>query len=316
VRSKKQSTGTALALGITALGLSAAFAILRTRAARRANPPVGRFVKVDGVRLHYLDVGSGEPLVLLHGNGGLIQDFLSSDLVRLAAQTYRVIVFDRPGYGWSDRPRRGIWTAARQAELLQASTRKLGIERVHLLGHSWGTLVAAEWALRHPERVRSLTLASGYYFPSPRLDVMLGSVPAIPVIGDLIRFTILPLTGRLFWPLIMRKLFGPARMPPHFRTFPRAFALSPLSLRASAEESALMIAAAAALESRYDALRLPVSIVAGAQDRLVSTRRQSTRLHRVIKGSELGIFPGVGHMVHHIEPHGVMRAIQNAAERS
>jgi pimeloyl-ACP methyl ester carboxylesterase len=77
---------------------------------------VGKFVDVDAVRLHYVEQGRGEPLVLLHGNGSMIQDFTSSGLIETASEKHRVIAFHRPGYGHSgDRaaqsgqptPRRG-----------------------------------------------------------------------------------------------------------------------------------------------------------------------------------------------------------------
>src|SRR5689334_6995540 len=70
----------------------------------RRNPPIGRFITVDGVRLHYVERGTGTPLVLLHGNGSMIEDFQSSGLIDLAAKKYRVIAIDRPGFGHSDRP--------------------------------------------------------------------------------------------------------------------------------------------------------------------------------------------------------------------
>jgi pimeloyl-ACP methyl ester carboxylesterase len=74
------------------------------------NPAVGRFLDVNGVRLHYVERGSGEPLVPLHGNGSMIEDFESSGLIDLASKNHRVIVFDRPGFGHSDRPRNVVWT--------------------------------------------------------------------------------------------------------------------------------------------------------------------------------------------------------------
>jgi pimeloyl-ACP methyl ester carboxylesterase len=67
---------------------------------------------VQGVRLHYLERGTGTPLVLLHGNGSMIEDFQSSGLVHLAAKKYRVIVFDRPGFGHSERPRHNLDTGS------------------------------------------------------------------------------------------------------------------------------------------------------------------------------------------------------------
>src|SRR6476620_1968205 len=95
--------------------------------AQRENPPQGRFIDIDGVRLHYVERGSGRPLVLLHGNGSMIQDFESSGLVDLAAKKYRVIAFDRPGFGHSNRPRGTVWTPQAQADLLNAALIKMGV---------------------------------------------------------------------------------------------------------------------------------------------------------------------------------------------
>ena len=73
------------------------------REAERRNGPRGQFLAVNGVRLHYVERGTGTPLVLLHGNGSMIDDFLCSGLIDLATEKYRVIAFDRPGFGYSKR---------------------------------------------------------------------------------------------------------------------------------------------------------------------------------------------------------------------
>src|ERR1700744_6340220 len=101
---------TATAATIGALALSALVNRHLAQKAVRDNPPQGQFLEINGVRLHYIERGAGEPLVLLHGNGSMIQDFESSGLIDLAADNYRVIIFDRPGFGHSDRPRNGLWT--------------------------------------------------------------------------------------------------------------------------------------------------------------------------------------------------------------
>lgn len=140
----------------------------------------------------------------------MIQDFETSGLIDLAAKSYRVIVFDRPGFGHSDRPRSAIWTADAQAELICRAMGKLSVERAVVVGHSWGASVAMALALNHREAVRGLVLASGYSYPSVRSDVVLTSGPAVPVIGDVLRYTLSPLLGRAVWPLILRKIFGPS----------------------------------------------------------------------------------------------------------
>ena len=295
------------------LGAAALWVRYRSRKAEQENPPKGRFLKVDGVRLHYVEYGQGEPLVLLHGNGSMIQDFTTSGLIGLAAKHYRVIVFDRPGYGYSDRPRSTIWTPAAQAALFRAALWQLEVSRAIVLGHSWGNSVALALALDYPEFVSALVLVSGYYYPTVRADVALLAGPAVPVIGDLMRYTITPLLGRLAWPLITRKLFGPAEITPGFASFPVDMALRPGPLRASAAEAALTIPDAAVMKEHYHELQMPVVIVAGAKDKLVTTERQSVRLHQEVAQSTLRTLRGAGHMIHHTAPGYVLAAIHEAA---
>ncbi|MEX6506242.1 alpha/beta fold hydrolase [Jiella sp. M17.18] len=301
--------GATLAVGIGATAVSA-------ERARRHHPPTGRFLDVDGVSLHFVERGSGPPVVLLHGNGSMIADFVSSGLVDKLAASRRVIVFDRPGYGHSSRPRGRAFTPVAQADLFAEAVRRLGAEPAHVLGHSWGALVAAEWGLRHPETVSGLTLVAGFFFPVPRADVLFASAPAAPVLGSLARRTVLPPLGRLTWGALLGRIFGPNPVPEHWREgFPREMALTPRALRASAEETAAMIPAARRAQDRYGTLRPPLTIVAGKADRMVATSQQSERLHEAVAGSRLVLLPGVGHMVHHVDPDAVAEAVDAARPR-
>jgi pimeloyl-ACP methyl ester carboxylesterase len=300
----------------TVVALAASAVLNRDLAAKaeRNNPARGHFVDVDGVRLHYVERGSGEPLVLLHGNGSMIQDFESSGLLDMAAAKYRVIAFDRPGYGHTTRPRDRVWSAEAQADLINEALRELGASPAVVLGHSWGASVAIALALRHPASVRALVPASGYYFPTPRVDAVAASGPAIPILGDILRYTVAPLLGRALWPALMRKIFGPAKVPAKFTNgFPKELALRPSQLRASAAESALMVPEAWAASEDYAALQMPVVIVAGARDRLIDPAKQSARLHEAIGHSSFHAIPGAGHMIHQTATRAVMAAIDEAA---
>jgi len=278
------------------------------------HPYATAFVEIDGVRLHYVERGSGEPLVLLHGNGSMIQDFESSGLLDMAAAKYRVIAFDRPGYGHTTRPRDRVWSAEAQADLIEEALRELGASPAVVLGHSWGASVAMALALRHPASVKALVPTSGYYYPTPRVDAVAASGPAIPILGDILRYTVAPLLGRVLWPALMRKIFGPAKEPAKFTNgFPKELALRPSQLRASAAESALMVPDAWAASDSYGALQMPVVIVAGARDRLIDTAKQSARLHKVIGHSSFHAVAGAGHMVHQTATRAVMAAIDEAA---
>lgn len=319
VSSKTGSTGmhSAAAGGtvLAGIGLAAAFLFVRsrTRQAERDNPPQGKFVEVDGVRLHYLERGAGPTLVLLHGNGVYSKDFETSGLLQQAAQHYRVIAFDRPGFGYSERPRSTVWTPEKQAALLHQALARIGVESAIVAGHSWGTMVALAMGLQQPNVVRGLVLLSGYYYPSMRLDVAALSPPAIPLIGDVLRYTVSPLLTRLMWPAIAKRSFAPMPVSARFNAFPMWMALRPRQLRASAAESALMVPSALSLSKRYAELKVPAIIVAGTRDKIVDAGHHSERLSERLPDSQLQLEPGVGHMTHYAHPEKVMAAIDEIA---
>lgn len=294
-----------------AAALATAAVVVRSQARRaeQQHPPQGNFLEVDGVRLHYLDRGQGAVVVLLHGNGTMALDFDLAGVVDSLAQKYRVLVFDRPGFGYSTRPTDRRWTPEAQAALLEHALQRLGVSQATVLGHSWGTLVALALALDYPARVTRLVLVSGYYFPTPRLDALLAAPPALPVVGTLLRNTVSPLMGWLMWPALMRRMFGPPKMPSSFAAFPRSLALRPSQLKAAAAESAGMLIAATRLQRRYSELTVPVSILAGDRDRIVDSHYQSQQLHRLLKTSSFTLVPGQGHMLQHLAPETVLAAV-------
>jgi pimeloyl-ACP methyl ester carboxylesterase len=161
--------------------------------------------------------------------------------------------------------------------------------------------------------VRSLVLASGYYYPNVRADVVVLSPPAVPLFGDILRHTLSPLLSRLMWPLLLRKMFGPRPVPKKFEAFPEEMAVRPSQIRAAAAESALMIPSAHNLRKHYAALTMPVAIVAGADDRVVESE-QSAKLHRELPHSTLRRVAGNGHMVHQTATAEIMSAIDRVAE--
>jgi pimeloyl-ACP methyl ester carboxylesterase len=190
----------------------------------------------------------------------------------------------------------------------------LGVSHAIFLGHSWGASVAVALALKYPTLVQGLVLASGYYYPTLRPDVVVLSAPAVPLVGDVLGHTLSPIVSRLMWPLLMAKIFGPRSVPKKFEGFPKEMALRPSQIRASAAESALMIPDAFHYRHEYANLKMPVVIVAGDEDRLVDIDAQSTRLHRDLPQSRFHRVPGTGHMIHQTATGVVMSAINEVAE--
>lgn len=290
------------------------------RFVERRNPPLGRFITVDGVRLHYLESGppNAQPVVLFHGNGAMIQDLAGSGLIPLLAQRYRVIAFDRPGFGYSTRPRLRLMTPDAQAVLFQATLDRLGVRNPIMFGHSWGTLVALALAYRlllAGQPAKGLVLAAGYYFPTWRLDVWLMAVPAIPLLGDLLRYTIMPVLGWMLAGKTIAQLFAPAPVPAAFKTkFPMGMALRPTALRATAEESLLMVPGAARLQRRYPTLGCPIVIYNAAFDSMVEAE-QAPRLKEVMTASVLHTVSNMGHMLHYAVPEKIAEAVDTINAR-
>lgn len=308
--------GSLIGVAGVALAGAAVIAYRHAKEAERRYPPLGQFVMAGGPRLHYIERGKGQPVVFLHGNGAMVEDMLISGAIDQTARRYRAVAFDRPGFGHSTRPPGRNWTAAAQASILPEAFRLLGIQRPIVVGHSWGTLVALALALDHARHVAGLVLASGYYYPTPRKDVALFSVPAIPVVGDLIRHTVAPLIGEAMAPGLIERMFSPQGVSPRFaEQFPVALTVRPSQIRAFSEDSAHMISAAEMLSSRYRSLFPPTAILAGDADEIVSYR-QAQKLHGEVAGSRLEILRGGSHMIHHIAPERIVHAIDAVAAES
>ena len=308
---------TLIAAGAAAAGLAAAVNYRRGRAAERAHPPIGSFMEVDGVTVHYMDKGEGPPVVFLHGNGALIEDLVLSGLMDRLAERHRVIAIDRPGYGYTARPRDRVWTAAAQARLMRRVVHRLGVRKPVVIGHSWGAIVAMAWALAHETELAGVVLMSGYYYPTPRRDVLVFMPPGIPVIGDAMRYTITPPLARLIAPKLIERIFAPRPVPRRFAgSFPLELALRPWQLRASSEEIGLMIPWAALHRKRYRDLRLPVTIITGDEDHIITATRQSARLHADIPHSDLRVLPGLGHMIHYFAQDEIVDGVEALLDRS
>ena len=122
------------------------------------------FVEIHGYRLYWRSVGTAPPgrtALVLHGGPGSSLDYLAP-FEDLAGRGYRVVFYDQLGCGRSDRARSDSeYSVRRDVEDLDALRTSLGLDRIHLLGSSYGGLLAIAYALDHPEQLRSLVSVSG-----------------------------------------------------------------------------------------------------------------------------------------------------------
>ncbi|MBI4950399.1 MAG: alpha/beta fold hydrolase [Myxococcales bacterium] len=125
-------------------------------------PADATYADVAGAHVRYVDVGEGEPVVMIHGFASSLNVW---DGVREAvAARHRVIALDLKGFGWSDRPE-GDYSPRAEAELVLALLAARGVEgRVSVVAHSWGSSVALALALLRPERVKKLALYDAWVY--------------------------------------------------------------------------------------------------------------------------------------------------------
>ena len=124
-------------------------------------PADATFVDVDGIHVHYREVGSGPAVVLIHGYGASLESWVG--VVPDVALHHRVIAIDLKGFGWTSRPE-GDYSPAAQAQLAWHVLDKLGVDQVAIVGHSWGTSVALSMAVAHPERTLRVALYDAYVY--------------------------------------------------------------------------------------------------------------------------------------------------------
>ena len=274
-----------------------------------------RYITVDGARLHYVEQGTGTPVILLHGNGSMVGDFISSGIVEQLGPGYRVLAFDRPGFGYSERPSTRKWGPVEQAKLLLRAWQYLDLQRPVVVGHSWGTLVALAAALEAENKIAGLVLLSGYYYPTAMVRAHARTPSTLAVLPGMLRDALLPLAWRLAAPGAVERIFAPCAVPERFRrSYSLPDALRPSQMRTVHEEAAMLPEVTTRLSASYKAVDVPIRLLAGSEDGIVDTNAHSVRLHRELAHSTLQLIPRCGHMVHHAAPKEVARAIVGVSQ--
>jgi pimeloyl-ACP methyl ester carboxylesterase len=291
------------------------FSAYTARRVELALPPRGHFLEVDGARIHYLEQGSGSPIVILHGLGGQLGNFTYALLERLTPE-FRVVLVDRPGSGYSTRARGASPRLRAQAATIAHFIRALGLERPLLVGHSLGGAVSLALALDHPNCIRGLALVA------PRTHVR----EKVPDMFKSLFIRSKSLRWLLAWtiaiPLSIRRgkttlaaIFAPEAPPPDFRT--KAGGLLGLRPRSFYNTSTDLMSADAdlpAMVERYPTLKMPVSILYGTNDHVLEYEVHGVAMKSKVPGLQLELVDG-GHMLPITAPDVTAAFIKRAALR-
>jgi pimeloyl-ACP methyl ester carboxylesterase len=292
---------------LAAMGMKA-YSNRIVRKATEQYPPIGEFVTVEGVTLHYLAVGMGQPVVFLHASGVVLQDFTLSIFDRVAA-SYQAIVFDRPGYGYSDQPADQPLSVGLNARLIHDALASRGVERPILVGHSYGGAVALNYALEYPSQVAGLVLLAPSAYAEGFSVFPMFYIPDIPLLGWLFLHMVWPPLARMGASLFYGGMFAPDSPPDIVVKTMAGFAVRRTYFRALAAEVKRLPRDLRRQSRRYEEIRIPVVIVTGEADQVDPPEQQAYRLHRAIPHSQLITLEETGHVIHYGHPHVVMDAI-------
>jgi pimeloyl-ACP methyl ester carboxylesterase len=311
----------ALAVPLSLLILGAAFTYLYAWSIERRFPPTGRFITVEGCRLHYReeeprDGPARGTIVLLHGaSSNLVESMLGMGWA--LSQHYRVLAFDRPGHGWSERgPGLGEAQPARQAALIAGALRQLDVRNAVIVGHSWSGTIVPHFALDHTDVTGAILVLSGITSPWPGGYIGWYRRLIDSRVGWLMMRTLAVPVLLVLRPWMKSKTFRPQSAPPGIVKkgfIPLAF--RPRAYEANMQDFAVMYEAVLRQSVRYGDIRLPVTVVAGDRDEIVWSDLHSLCFARAVPGAELILMPGIGHMPQYADQATVLAAIETLAER-
>mgnify|MGYP002349921863 CR=1 FL=1 len=154
------------------------------------NPEIGRSVMAAGIRTNLHDMGTGSPVLMIHGSGPGVSAWANWRLsMPVLARHFRVVAPDMVGFGFSDRPQGHAYTMDNWVAQAVGVLDALEIERADLVGNSFGGALALALAIRHPQRVRRLVLMGSVGVPfdiTPGLEAVWGYEPSLTAMRALL----------------------------------------------------------------------------------------------------------------------------------
>lgn len=269
-----------------------------------------RFVEAEGVSIHVAQWGAGPDALLIHGASSDMGVFQPTIVPRLE-RSFRLSAYDRPGLGLTQARPPGAERLGVQARVAAGVIDSLGLRRPIVIAHSYGGAVALRLALDHGGKIGGLVLIA------PVAYAWNGGVSwhlhwsSHPVIGDFFN-------GVLTRPFVdaaarsgTAAAFAPSTLPPDY--FERAGvmrAVRPGAMRANAADVIALNREVTAQQDRYREIRMPVGLMAGDQDSVVSPTIHSLRLAQTLANARIDVLQGVGHLPHEASPDRLTKLVE------
>lgn len=280
-------------------------------------PPCGKFIEIDGNRIHYVEEGEGRPIVFVHGLGAQLHHFRHTMFGRFGSG-YRLIALDRPGSGYSVRARGATGRLPEQADIVRRFIEELRLERPLVVGHSLGGAIALALATGHPTAISGIALLSPLTHLEARIrqrfDLLY--VPS-PLLRRVLAYTVaIPLSLRYARPTL-RFIFAPQAVPADYMVAGGGWlGLRPSHYFATSADVVAVERDLGEIERRYRDIAMPSGILFGTSDQVIGEAVHGEPMLDKIAGLDFERVEGLGHMPQFVEPERVVAFIQRVAMRA
>jgi pimeloyl-ACP methyl ester carboxylesterase len=275
-------------------------------------PQIGRLLVAQGVRAHVIEDGQGPDVLLVHGAASNARELLAALDGRL--EGLRLLAPDRPGLGYSEVPAKSHELSV-QAAFLADILSQTASGPVVAVGHSWGSGVILRLALDYPQLVKGLVLIAPASHPWQQKFNIINKLACVPLIGDVLVWTLPALLGPHLMAAGIAKGFAPGPVVPadygnkigtplFFR--PKSFKANAADMEAGSYEMGLQA-------KRYHSLKLPVTVISGQGDVIVYNAIHAAGVARDVPHAKCYRVPNAGHMPHWVNPDLVAAVVKSYA---
>ena len=266
--------------------------------AARWAPPPSQFIPIDGMQVHVRDEGPRDdpnPILLLHGTSSSLHTW--EPWAKVLREKHRVISVDLPGYGLTGPFPDGDYRLAHYTRFVVELFDRLGVRHAVVAGNSFGGQVAIELALAAPARVDKLILVDALAYPSDSTSVPIGfRIAQMPGLNILMQYM---LPRRIVEDSLRNVMGDPGKVTPAL--VDRYFAMTVRAGNRASLPARFNYLPTEASAARIPRINKPTLILWGGRDRLIPPNN-GDRLHRDIVGSELRVFPELGHVPQEEDP--------------
>ena len=280
-----------------------------------ANDPVARtIIELPGDRsVAAAQQGTGPECLVIHGTLMTLEDMWLG-LVPALAEYFSVTSVDRPGHGFSRRPRLVDASPWRQATLIHDFALATGIRRPVLVGHSYGGTVALAYAMLFPDDVAGIVAIAPVCLPELRLESILFGPRGLPVFGESLTaalgITVDPLLLQVMWRAIFLPQVAPARFLEEF-----ALAARFGQMVAEGEDAAVLMPTLMTMAPRYAACQVPTRFFGGSADIVVNNALHGQAAAAAMPNADFTWVAGIGHMLHHFAQDRIVAAARSLVDR-